>query len=654
MKPHEEIEELLGFKPYWVPVKRGTKTPELAYVQRPYAETLDRAYRALLVDQRGDGGPNLAIYLGAASSGLCAIDFDKEEHLKAFLAVNDRLLTTLQSKAARGAQVWVKIVGAYPESMSCAFYEWRADKRLSTIHGVHPSGKKYRLLVKAPPVELAFSDIHWPDGWPKPGDDERQRRFVEANGEPWLAGKDGAPTRLNQRHYAARLADTGDWLFDAEACRFYQYQADAGVWQEETEDMVADAIGRLVNSDLREAIRVNVEALADPLGRGFSLITNQFNHGAAGQLRGMVGCRKRFQKPRGYIHCRNGILDLTERPFALKPFSRELYSRNLTPVAYDPAATCPRFVEELLAPQLDADDQHLLQLCAGQYLLGRNLFQNFLVVTGTAGGGKSTICKLLARMIGRQNVHELRTGELTGRFEIGMYIGKTLLYGPDAEPNFLSDVGAHRIKALTGGDYLTGEIKGSSIPVEIEGDFNMLISSNSELHARLRGDSAAWARRMLIIRFEKPPPAKPLPEFDRVLFETEGPGILNWMLAGAVEVMHCAEQRVPLPITDEQRKRTDTLLAECDSVREFVRLRVRKSNLLADVLTNDQLRAAYDQTCDDHGWQPAKPREFWTRLAEILSTEYRASHDKHLGPNRSERGWRGLVLVDDATSPESY
>jgi hypothetical protein len=98
-------ERLLGSDVFFVPCEWGTKKPLVTYVERPFEGTKSPAYRALF-----ESGPcNIAVYLGKASGGLCAIDFDADEDLAAFLAVNPRLAGTTQSRGSRGGMVWVRI-----------------------------------------------------------------------------------------------------------------------------------------------------------------------------------------------------------------------------------------------------------------------------------------------------------------------------------------------------------------------------------------------------------------------------------------------------------------------------------------------------------------------------------------------------------------
>jgi len=106
------VETLLGGDAYFVPCEIGTKLPLVTYVERPFAGTKSDAYRALFNAQP----VNIAVYLGKASGGLCAIDFDRDDDLASFDALNPELRSTLRSRGSRGAMLWLRIEGDYPES----------------------------------------------------------------------------------------------------------------------------------------------------------------------------------------------------------------------------------------------------------------------------------------------------------------------------------------------------------------------------------------------------------------------------------------------------------------------------------------------------------------------------------------------------------
>ena len=96
--PLQKLSALLGEDAFLVPCQWGTKKPVVTYVERPFEGTKSSAYRALF-----DSEPrNIAVYLGKASGGLCAIDFDADEDLAAFLAANPKLARTTRSRGSRG------------------------------------------------------------------------------------------------------------------------------------------------------------------------------------------------------------------------------------------------------------------------------------------------------------------------------------------------------------------------------------------------------------------------------------------------------------------------------------------------------------------------------------------------------------------------
>ena len=83
----------------------------------------------------------------------------------------------------------------------------------------------------------------------------------------------------------------------------------------------------------------------------------------------------------------------------MRPFSPDYHSRNRCDIVYDPAADCPRFKEHLLSPLMEEDDVELMQKYFGQCLLGRNLTQSILLLTGSGGSWKGTVANLLELLV---------------------------------------------------------------------------------------------------------------------------------------------------------------------------------------------------------------------------------------------------------------
>ena len=497
MRPYDRIEALLGQPVFLVPCEWGTKKPLVTYVERPFAGTQTAAYRALLEVEP----TNIAVYLGKASGGLCAIDFDADEDLAAFLAVNPKLAGTTRSRGSRGGMVWVRIQGDYPESGNAQHFEWRADKRLSTIYGRHPKGMDYSLVVEAPPVVLAFGDIVWPEGWELPWVTKASEAAAEAlakeYGQAFYTNKEDRVTGINERFWAGLYARENRVLYDPDEKCFYRYDETSGLWRQITSEMIREAISQRILEVSRESQQLSLEIQ----------ITQTKLKSVVGALMGIVEKRGVFATKQRFIHVSNGVIRFgDDGAVEFGAFSPGDYSRNQSPFAFDAAAECPRFLNELIYSALSAEDADLVQRWAGLAVFGYNLPQRFLILDGTPNGGKGTLVRIIQALVGVVNTYQLRTENLMERFETYRYRGKTLLIGPDAPGDFLMQRGTSMLKVLVGGDPLSAEGKGSNGDFAMFGTFNIVMTCNSRLKIRLEDDTAAWRRRLLVVRYEKPPP----------------------------------------------------------------------------------------------------------------------------------------------------
>ena len=85
-----------------------------------------------------------------------------------------------------------------------------------------------------------------------------------------------------------------------------------------------------------------------------------------------------------------------------------------------------------------------------------------------------------------------------------------------------------------------------------------------------------------------------------LLLREEGSGILRWALAGFVKLQAEFAERGDFALTDAQRGRVDSLLAESDSLRLFVKERMARHEY-GDVTTSE-IQQAYAEFCADKGW----------------------------------------------------
>lgn len=678
--------------------RENPKRTRIALPPRPYHE---------LLRERADTGGNIGVLLGEPSQledtggvfHLCSIDIDDTAAVDKFIAENPKLAFTLQTAGARGRNLWLWIEGPYPKLAKglCwlaledheskvqkgkwikkgepdpdhPFGEWRATGGQTVFFGKHPSGCDYRWLVKNQPVRVKFAEINWPSGVHLPwiaaeqtaaeqaaaeADRKMTAELIERYGVPWEVDEDGDVAALNQPWFAAFYAARHRVVFSPEENRFWRYEGDAtGLWVKHTEDKIRDEI----TADIKE--------VADDFDKPemITMRTAGLTSAIVTLLRGQVEKWDAFkrpispvtQRPRALVHCKNVMLDLDEPTPTLREFSESYLSRQQLAVALREGAECPQFMEFLRAA-VAPEDIDLMQKFAGQFLIGVNYAQKLLILTGTAGGGKSTFVRVMEAIIGEDNVGQLRTEHLGSRFEIGLMIGKSLLVGVDVKGGFLQAEFAHVIKGLCGGDPLIAESKHGNDTFKVRGEFNVMITANSRLKVKLEEDSSAWSRRLGIVNFSQPPPARPDPHFVMKLVASEGSGILNWMIEGAVKVITDIRETGGIVLSARQKERVESLLAESDSVANFVKYGVAKSSDPDAKVTSEQLLKAYTAYCESRGWNPEPGTTVERLLPNVMLDIHHVAKANDITLREGEkakRGYRGVEILkvaeeaDDAT-----
>jgi P4 family phage/plasmid primase-like protien len=557
--------------------------------------------------------------------------------------------------------VWVKVQGTFPPPSAIknadgsAWGEWRSSGVCTTIHGVHPQGMTYERVVNEPPVSMSFADIRWPDDlklpWLAtdeelpPTGDESDDPIVERYGKPVVLGKRKSGEiyvkDINQAYWAGLYHAEHIVLYEPDERDFFLYDSETGLYSVAS----PDGIKQVISARMLEMSRKS--QFLSPLE---SLRTDARLNAVVAHLRGIAEHRNAFtDRPRA-VHLADCMLRLEGRDCICAPFSPEFRSRNRSPIPYDPDAQCPRFLNELLLPAVQPDDAVLLQKMAGQSLLGENLIQRFVVLDGEAGRGKSQYANAVQRLVGMENVTQLRTEHLNERFELFRFLRRTLLVGVDVDANFLSSKGAPVIKGLVGGDFFDAEQKGGTGSFQIQGKFNILMTSNCRLKVKLQSDVGAWRRRMLIVRYESPPPQKKIPDFGMLLIREEGSGILNWALRGLGMLLKDIEETGDIRITPRQQGVVDSLLAESDSLRFFLRESVCRES--GSDLTVSEIIQAYAHYCPERGWDPMSETQIGRQLTSLMLELFKTviSHSCQRD-GKSARGFRGVAFINPDMLP---
>jgi P4 family phage/plasmid primase-like protien len=455
---------------------------------------------------------------------------------------------------------------------------------------------------------------------------------------------------LNEDFMAATLGEKGSpdipTVFVPTEQKFYTYSPVSGIFTNQREAVLQSRLSQLM-----------LRCARDVKGNGCETDALEFRFRESNRLTGML------KKLRGiaevtpeyfstalteYIPCENGMLRLKDG--ALLPFSPEYRRRNKLAVPFDPSAKCPVFLDVLMRSALELDDLELLQRWCGLALVGENLSQKMVILTGTPGAGKGAFIRVLNGIIGQCNLASLRPQLLGERFELGRFLGKTLLYGADVPEDFLNKKGASVLKSLTGADPVTLEFKNSNESPFIICRFNVVVTCNSRLTVHLEGDTDAWRRRLVIIDYHKPKPTKVIADLDQQILSTEGSGVLNWMLEGLAKLRADGWQ---LHLSGSQQNAVDNLLLESDGHGIFIKGElIRATNTQ---LTVQDAFSAYIEFCAERGWVTLSRNKFGQLIGDAVARHYGLTvrHDIPDSRGKPQRGWSGLSLRTQVSKPEA-
>jgi len=294
----------------------------------------------------------------------------------------------------------------------------------------------------------------------------------------------------------------------------------------------------------------------------------------------------------------------------------------ISPVAYDPAAECPRWLAFLEKVQPDPASRDFLQRHAGYCLSGYTSEESLLAFEGKGANGKSLYIDVLERLLGKAAatidfatlLADDRRGGANASPDLARLRGVRLATA--GEPERGAKLAEGRIKSITGGDRIVARKLREDL-FEFRPSFKLILSWNTR--PRIGGDDGIW-RRILVL----PWPVQILqrladgsrnPDWRRkedliAEFMDELPGILNWALRGygLWRLDGLAPPPAVLAAVASYREQSDpvgTFLHEaCDTVDPMARA------------GSTALHLAFQAWADRQGWGGMSQRRFGEAMEE--------------------------------------
>lgn len=316
----------------------------------------------------------------------------------------------------------------------------------------------------------------------------------------------------------------------------------------------------------------------------------------------------------------NGTLDTdTYELLEHSPVHRLMVKTNID---WIPDATCPRwlqFLDEVFQFDIDKDQKiAFMQEWFGYCLVPDSSMHKFLWLVGAGGNGKSVVLKILASLVGEDNVSAANVERLDSAYVRAELVGK--LVNVSAEMKAEATLADGYLKGIVGGDLIDAERKFEK-PFKFTPYVRMMAATNHL--PQLLDLSKGFFRRAIIISFNR--------DFEGANEDTqleekllaELPGILVWALPGLKRLRERGQFDIP--------QSSYAVLAKYRMESDPVALFVDEALDLSDTIrmSPGDIYAAYVAWAKINGYRQVHITNFGKRLAALGFKECRPGGKKY-------------------------
>lgn len=236
------------------------------------------------------------------------------------------------------------------------------------------------------------------------------------------------------------------------------------------------------------------------------------------------------------LNVKNGTIDLTTGK--LYPHERKDKFTRVIDINYEPDATCPEFMDQLLLCfRGDEELTSYIQRFAGYMLTGSTDEQCFQYWWGDGANGKSALVSVFEYMLGPYGVttpantfmQQMNKGIPN---DIARMVGARFVWASEANERQRLDESL--IKQVTGGDKMAARFLHKEF-FEFRPQFKLIMTGNKK--PKIDGDDYGLFRRVHLVPFTFTIPENSREPMNKVLGRlfAEKEGILSWMVRGCLE-----------------------------------------------------------------------------------------------------------------------
>ncbi len=475
------------------------------------------------------------------------------------------------------------------------FKPYFKDKHVVILPDNDDEGKKHAEQVAKSLHEVAekVKLVELPDlpkkgdvsDWIKNGHTKSELLSLVKSAQEWEPGKETQSPKFfeGNRFVPTAVVDNmiGRYAIFHDGGSFYLYNIDRGVWLAQHDNV----IGKFIKDALAKKSKRNY--IQD--------VMKQLEYETFKTPEELIQNHK-------LINLSNGMLDIQNGK--LLPHKKEYYSKVQIPIAFNPKAKCPRYLQYLGEVFLDDPKKiEALQDFSGYCLYPEIFIHAALLLIGSGANGKSVFINTHTKVVGNENVSALDPHQFSKKFLLGTLKDKLLNVSSEIQTKFQID--SKILKQVISGDLVQADKKYKE-PFKFRPIAKHIFSMN-EIPI-ITDRTYAMKRRIIILKFNQTFCGKKEDKRLENKLEGELPGILNFCLVGLSRVLQ-NESITESKWMEEDKK---AFMRSINPVLSFV----DEMCVLYDeaLVLKDDLYQRYKSWCDESGLKPLSKFKFYQQL----------------------------------------
>lgn len=320
------------------------------------------------------------------------------------------------------------------------------------------------------------------------------------------------------------------------------------------------------------------------------------------------------------INFKNGLVDIST--YQSHPHTALYLSTTQIPVDYDHSASCPQWKAFILdIMDGDVEQARLLQQLAGYCLTSSTRLAKAFVLFGSGANGKSLFTRMIAKIVGAQNVSSVNLTTLNKQFGLTGIIGKKLNLIDEISGNYFE---SNIIKGLISGEKMSADIKYRPEPIEFHPTTKLIFSVN-EL-PKINDTTPGLYRRFIIIPFNRTYVSNPDLTLEDKLTE-ELPGILNW----AIEGLKSLREQGRFNETVKNHEMMNIFKMDNSPMIEFLQSNYDPAPIGEEskyTVRSTSLYQEYRSYCFENGYKPKSLANFSREISHSIMSGWRIDKKK--------------------------